>query len=740
MKRRYRLYVSVCAAAVSVPALAQNNPAGAEDAAVEQAVQPAAGETSNPATADKHASEQLGDIVVIGRKRARAEALQRVPVAITALSAAQLQQSTVRNLVDVGGMVPNASLQASSQKGVQNFAIRGMGVSGTTPSDEPAVGIFQDGVYWGSNYGALNELFDLEGVEILRGPQGTLFGRNVTGGAVSIRSARPSQTPYSNVTLGVSNGLGVQASAVINRPITDTLSGRIAVLDSANDGIFYNSTLHDSFGRTYTHLIRPSLKWAPSSKFDVTLLGEYYGSEGDPVAIRGIAPSNYPGGPPTLADLAGYKSSPDYSVLQAGDRGSSNINVYFGMAEANLKIGPGTLTSITGYRQVRSRNTADFDGFPVEGFLQYVATNQHQVSEELRYAADFTSWLSVTAGAYYFDQHLNYAESRDLNNHLTRVATRATLANSSYAGFAEADIKPFDKITVTLGGRYTHERKVATSAPFGACPFNLIGACTFTTAAPYKGNNFSPKVGLSYQIDPNKLIYASWTRGFRSGGFSLRGTALGAPYQAETVNAYEVGVKTDFLDHHLRLNVSGFYNKFANLQRTVLGVDPILGVVQAVFNAANADIKGVELEITAIPVRGLTLSGNYGYTDAKYKSFLGFSNPGSLQFVRVPRNTGDLSAGYETSLPSGDKVGLRVSGQYTGRLFFDDANHLYQKGYWLIDANVHYTFNTRLTLTAYGRNLANKNYATYGSSLGALGENVFPGDPRTYGVRASFTF
>src|SRR5690606_9294255 len=150
--------------------------------------------------------------VVTGRKRARSEALQETPVSITALSSAQLERAVSKDLTDVGRMTPNASLQPSAQRGVQNFAIRGMGVSGSTPSDEPAVGIFQDGVYWGSNYGALGELFDIEGVEILRGPQGTLFGRNVTGGAVTVRSARPTQETSAKMMLGAGNGLMLEGS------------------------------------------------------------------------------------------------------------------------------------------------------------------------------------------------------------------------------------------------------------------------------------------------------------------------------------------------------------------------------------------------------------------------------------------------------------------------------------------------------------------------------------------------
>lgn len=692
-------------------------------------------------TADEAASTGgLEDIVVTGRKRARSEALQQTPVSITALTSLQLERAVSKDLSDVGRMTPNASLQPSAQRGVQNFSIRGMGVSGSTPSDEPAVGIFQDGVYWGSNYGALGELFDIESVEILRGPQGTLFGRNVTGGAVTVRSARPTQETSARVMMGAGNGPMLEGSAVVNGAlINDTLSGRLAMMTRRNEGLFTDSRTDQSYGKTSAYVVRPSLKWTPNAALDVTLLGEYYQQTGDPVVVRGIAPNTVPGGPLTLPEREGYTTPSDYFSVSPGDKGYTNIKVYFAMLEANWKVGPGVLTSVTGYRKVDSAVLTDFDGTPSNGFLQNVFNNQHQWSTELRYAADLSDWLSMTAGGYYFDQRFSFAERRDLNNHAQLLATRSTLDNSSFAGFAEVDIKPLDGFTLTLGARYTEEKKKATSAAFGRCTFDLA-TCTFTGPRTYKGNDFTPKVGVSYQFDQGPLLFASVTRGFRSGGFALRGTALGAPYEPETVTAYEAGFKSDWLDRRLRLNVSGFYNKYKDLQRTVLAPDPILGVVQSVFNAANAEIKGLEVELTAIPVSGLTLGATYGYTRARYKSFLGVANPGDRRFVRVPTHTANLSADYETEIANGDKVGFHVGGAYTGRYFYDDPNLLLQKGFWLLDANVYYRLERGLTISAYSRNITNTKYANWGSTLGALGQNIFPGDPRTYGVRLTAEF
>ncbi|WP_404477338.1 TonB-dependent receptor [Novosphingobium sp. BL-52-GroH] len=713
------------ATVTAIPARAADAPAAQADAQIDSA---------------QEAGSALDEIVVIGRKRARSEALQQTPVSITALTALQLDRAVSKDLTDVGRMTPNASLQPSAQRGVQNFAIRGMGVSGSTPSDEPAVGIFQDGVYWGSNYGALNELFDIESVEILRGPQGTLFGRNVTGGAVTVRSARPAQETSAKMMLGIGNGMMLEGSAVANLPIVaDTLATRVAVLTRRNQGLFKDEVRDRSYGRTSSFVVRPSLRWTPSPAVDLTLLGEFYQQQGDPVVVRGVAPNTVRGGPLTLAEKEGYTTPADFFTVSPGDSGSSNVKVYFTMLEADIDIGPGVLTSVTGYRKVRSRVLTDFDGTPSDGFLQGVRNDQHQWSSELRYAADIADWLSMTAGLYYFDQSFSFAETRDLNNHASLLATRSMLDNSSFAAFTEVDIKPLQNLTVTLGGRYTEEKKVASSAPFGRCTFDLV-TCTFTGPARYKGDNFSPKVGIAYQIEQGPLLFASMTKGYRSGGFALRGTALASPYDPEKVTAYEAGFKSDWLDRHLRLNISAYYNKYKDLQRTVLAPDPVLGVIQSVFNAADAEIKGAEFELSAIPVDGLTLAATYGYTRARYKTFLGVSDPGSRRFVRVPEHTANLAADYETDLGNGDGVGFHLGAAYSGTYFFDDANLLSQKGYWLVDVNVFYRLQDRMTVSAYGRNLANQKYASWGSSLGALGQNMFPGDPRTYGLRITAEF
>lgn len=718
--------------ATAAPALAQVQ---------EEASSPSAEQAPTIDEEDQQAADQggLAEIIVTGRKRARAEDLQDVPISVTALSSEQLESAVALDLVDVGRLTPNASLQESSQRGIQNFAIRGMGISGSTPSDEPAVGIFQDGIYWGSNYGALGDLFDVEGVEILRGPQGTLFGRNVTGGAVVLRSARPTSDFSASVMAGVGSYDLLESSLVVNGGTdNDVLAGRIAVQVRDFDGYFTNTLTGRDYGGSKSILVRPSIRLRPSDTLDITLIGEHYTDEGSSTVVRGVAPNTVPGGPLTLPEREGYVTPDDFWSVSPDEPGFSDIRVRMGVLDVNWEVAGGVLTSVTGYRDVRTRVLTDFDGTPSQGFLQGIRYDQDQFSTELRFAREVSDWLNFTVGLYHFDQKLDFGENRVLNNRTQLLATRSILDNDSQAAFAEADITVIPGLDVTVGGRYTREKKTASAAQFGRCTLDFA-TCTFTGPRTYKGDNFSPKIGVSYQWD-DQLVFASFTRGFRSGGFSLRGTPLVEPYLPEKVSAYEAGFKSDLLDRRLRLNATVFYNEFSNLQRTVLGVSAEAGVIQSVFNAADATIQGLEAELTAVLTDELTFSANYGYTDASYDTFLGVANPEDREFVRVPKHTALAALTYQREFDNGGKLLARGSASYTSGYFYDDPNLLRQDGYVLLDATLSYTTPSDITLTIYGKNLSEEEYAQWGSTLGALGQNLFPAAPRTFGLRVSTKF
>ncbi|MBL8270967.1 TonB-dependent receptor, partial [Steroidobacter sp.] len=409
----------------------------------------------------------------------------------------------------------------------------------------------------------------------------------------------------------------------------------------------------------------------------------------------------------------------------------------------------GKITSITGYRDVEVDNTTDFDGSQFSYFNQSIFFEQDQFSQELLYSSDWGGRVNVTGGLYYFTQNYTHSEGRDLNRHATLTVTRANLDQKSYAAFGEVDIKLADRWTLTLGGRYTEETKEAKSVPFSSavalCADDTIygfGDCTFTYGPGDKHtwSDFSPKVVLGFKPAEDPLVYASATRGFRSGGYSLRGNVIFAPFDAEEVNAFELGYKGDMLDGMLRLNAAAYVNKYKDLQRTVLGVDPVFGVVQSTFNVADATIQGLELDVVAQVTDHLVLTAGYGYTDASYDSAVtGFNK--NLDFVRVPENTFSGSATYSFDLDTLGTLSLRGGVSYTDKEFFNDANTVSGPAYTLVDASVDFeTADRKWKVSLFGKNLTKEEYSYWGSTLGALGANRFTGAPLTYGLRIGYDF
>jgi iron complex outermembrane recepter protein len=699
--------------------------------------------TAKRAPADDKAS-QLEEVVVTARKRAQSEVLQDTPITAAAFTSDQLSNTASVNLSDVGRLTPNVSFQPSNQQGQQNFEVRGIGVSGSTAADEPAVGVFQDGVYIANKSGSVTELFDLESVQVLLGPQGTLFGRNVTGGAVVVESRQPTFTESEHVGFGYGNGNTVEAQTVLNGPLPGAggiAAGRLAVLYRDTDGLYKDGNTGGAYGADRTWLIRPSLLLRPTDDLDILIRGEWYSIHGDADATRGIVPSTVAGAPVSEEQKAGYVMPRDYYTITTNPS-YTNQDIYSATVEFDYKLAGGVLTSITGYRSLKVDLLQDFDGTPLAIFSTGAHTRQHQVSTELRYARKVGEFMSFTAGAYYFDQAFNEYDRRTLDFGATNLATYAKLKDdNSFAGFAEADFNLVEDLTLTLGGRYTTETKVAQLAPYGQCSFDWSN-CTFGAEKSATYTNFSPKGVLSYHIEENNLVYGSVSQGFRAGGYSLSVPGqLASPYLPEKVTQYEVGTKNEFLSHRLRVNLSAYYSDYTNIQRVVVAADPTIGIVTSTFNAAKAKIYGGEVTVNAQVTDWLRLDGVYGLTHARYDQFLGVADPGMLRFARVPADTGSFSATVTHHFADGGQIEALGAISYTSKYFFDDLNTQYQNAYHLIDSTLTYRPASRkYSISLYGRNLANTEYANWGSFLGVRGQNQFLGTPRSFGFRVGYDF
>ncbi len=700
--------------------------------------------------ADGASNEENGaiaDIVVIGTKKGRGETLQNVAISATAVGEQQIRDQFTPSISDLGNSAPNVQLktEGNTLPGTANFYIRGTGVQGSVPSDDPAVTVVIDGMPLGSNIGVLGDTFDLEGVEIYRGPQGTLFGRNATGGAVVIRSRRPSGEFGVRGDVIVGNYDTVEVSGSVEGPLAPNLSAKLAVMYKDRDGFLRNVTTGGRQGDQESLIVRPMLRYDNDDGLDFTLIGEYGRIKGDGPSTR-TRNSNIPGSPSVTGK---FETAQNFA-------GFGNVEWRHLIGEANIDLAGGVFTSITAYREIDQSSASDADGLSGTYFNVYGALDGRQFTQELRWSGPIGEVLDLTAGAFYFNHDFDYRERRQIAPPFNATPVNrgggGEIHQDAAAVFAEATFHLFDKLDLVAGGRYTYEKKRAAISVLGVdCPSNpdFDGAIDFDACVPgFNGskswNSFTPRLGLNSRLSPEVFLFASWSRGFRSGGFNVRSTnpaVVPGPYRPEKVESFEVGGKFDLLDRKLRINSAFFYNRFDDLQRTAIDAQ----ARQTVLNAAKATIWGLELETTAAVTRSLTLSGNLGYTNASYDSFIGLPAGAvrpvkDLWMVHVPKWAWGVSANYSKTLANGDTFSARASYAYTGPMAYNDTNTITEPSRDRVDASLSYEIDDLgLELSVFGKNLFNSFYNVFGFNIGQTIPSWL-GPPRQYGVRASFKF
>lgn len=726
------------------PAFAQSTDQISSDQATVDQSGPAA--PAQTAERDVPAQSGLADIVVIGTRKSRAEALQDVAVSVSAFSGEQIEATRAINLTDIGRLTPGARLETNGTfPAATNFFVRGAGVNTTNPSDDPTVGVFVDGMYLGVNIGALTDLFDVESVEVLRGPQGTLFGRNVTGGAVLVRSRRPTGNYGLRAELGYGSFDEMTGRVAVEAPLVEgVLNGKLAVLYRGNDGIFSNAF---SPGRriaaTESLIVRPMLEFKPTDRLTFTVIGEIgnQNDDGTPVKNLAIKPPAALVTPP----VPGGEFDLTNNLYAHTDTRWKQV-----IGEGALEVGNGTITATLTYRQLKVDNETDIDGTAATlfHFNKPTGLRQDQRSAELIYAGSFGESFDLTLGANIFDQNIAYQESRTVGSNAgqSNSAGRGELDHIAGGVFAQGDWRFLPQLTLTVGGRYTIERKEARVANFGQCSLNF-STCNYGTNDSRTWRDFTPKAALKWEPSQDVTLYGSFTRGFRSGGYNLRNSVgLAGPYDPETVNAYEIGIKTVAFNRRLRANLAMFRNDFKDLQRQILDER----AQQRTLNAASAKIQGIEGDVTFMPVQGLTLGGTLAYTDAKYNEYNGLDLTGDgipdpelarqLKLARIPKFTYSLFGTYELNIRDQGTVAFQVGYDHTGRRAMNDLNTFFLDGFGLLDASLTIQpADKRYKVTVFGKNLTNKLYQTTGVDIATF-RSTYIGAPRRYGVALGFEF
>jgi iron complex outermembrane receptor protein len=674
----------------------------------------------------------MEEVVVTARKTE--ESIQDIPVAVTAVNSQQIDALKIRSIHDLSIGIPGVMLEDSgTQKNTANFSIRGLGMRGSIPSFDPSVGLFIDGVYMGLNNGVMMDTFDLKSIEVLRGPQGTLFGRNTTGGAVLINSKAPSDEFGANIRIAADGnpngdgGLNTYVMGAITGPLTDTLSARLVSYSNKDDGWFVNEFDGEDAGASETQMLRTSLLWTPTDEFNLTLRYEHQDTESDGPVSQTHTNGSGVSGTPLNWDRDSHEFSND-------ERGFDDVDVEFVTAEANWDIGfgEGTITYIMGWRDYESEAKVDIDSQPVALFHSTSEIEYKQFSNEIRYAGTFEK-LRVTTGISQFSNELYYGEARELLGGALTQHGGGVQEVDSISWFGSLDYDLTDQLTLNAGINVTREEKdvdVATLVFNQNSPCSIISdSCPIDFSDDDDWTNVSPRLGLSYTMDDDTLLYGNWSRGYRSGIYNLRNTNADpinfgpGPTDPEQVDSVEIGFKKD-LDGIARINGAVYYTELQDAQRAILESDPNSGVVQTFRNAGDIGIFGAEVEAQIALSGNLLLSASAGYIDAQYDSVAGDLNGDgaiddrdkALKNSSVPEWTYSVGLVHDMELGSWD-LASRVSYAYRDKIYTTDNNLGFVDDIVNLQAGADLmSSDGSWTLSVYGSNLLDE--VNFGGDLG----------------------
>jgi iron complex outermembrane recepter protein len=692
----------------------------------------ATAQTPPPETpATTSGGETLEEIFVTARRRS--ESLQDTPVAVTALNAAALERQQVISTTDLDKVAPNIQFHSYGTLTGNNSAaqvfIRGIGQTDATPAVDPGVGVYIDDVYMGRSVGAAMEFRDIANVQILRGPQGTLFGRNTIGGAVLLTTNEPGTDAGNSVRLGVGNDNLREGFGAFDIPLGDgAWSARLALGLRQRDGYVTRVSDGKDLGDEDMRTGQAAIRWKPSDAFMLTLRGDYTKRDenGSPFVFQSmnegatfVGAASIAAGCPNILDpfpppllvgpLADPRCGNDAQALGKFRNGgtypaTSTLKNYGESLVASWNVNDVlTLKSITADRHLEWTGTRDADNTPLLILHTNYRSQSDQFSQELQAVID-SERLDGVVGAYYFDEDSFDRLLVPLGNPGTSYDTqRVAMDTTARAAFTEWTFKFTEAFSATAGVRYTKETKGLQSTMFNVAPATRAEPPAPTALCPFAGapptqtnclflttNRFArdftattKSASLQYRFNPQVMTYLSWSEGFKSGGFNQRYNAAppgNAPisFGAETAESWEVGVKLDPTDT-LRVNIAAFSTDYDDIQMTYR-----LGVVPLLFNAGVASIDGGEIEFEFVPTEQFRLDASVGYLDAKFDSItppppFGPVNPTatatlSSRLPFTPEWQGHLGASYSFRAGSSWSLTPRVDVSYTDEQFFDAGN------------------------------------------------------------------
>ena len=705
----------------------------------QEAPAPAAEEARDPAT--------LESVQVTARRRT--ETLQDIPVAVTAFTPDALDRLNVQDLGDIGAQVPNLTIYAArGSNSTLTAYIRGVGQADPLWGVDPGVGLYLDDVYVARPQGALLDVFDIGRIEVLRGPQGTLYGKNTIGGAIKYVSADlPTELEgFGSLTIG--NYGQADFRGAIGGGLNDIVRARVAVASLNRDGYGENVRTGEDVSDKAVFATRLSVGIFPSDTFDLKLSADFMDDGSGVRGARMLAPNPFAAASGTLdSDFDVRNGMPNVNDTQMS--GTS--------ATATWLLGDRwSLKSITAYRESDTETNIDFDTLvnPLADVKAFYS--DEQTSQEFQLAYDGADSRGVI-GLYWFDGE---AGGQVLNNFFGAVFgdTQGTVYTESLALYGDWTFDLNERLSLTTGLRWTDEEKRADVLNRGYT--DATYTVPTTIAADFDRtisfSNVSPRISLDYRLTDDILLYGLASRGFKSGGFNIRANATAVPrsaepFEDEQVDSVEVGLKMGFLDDRLFLNTAYFYNDYQDIQLSVFTAYDSNndGTNDAFFgdftNAGKGTVQGVEVEFQYKPSAAWLISGNWAWLDAEYDEFLtsGVNVASQQRFTNAPEASGALNVEYMQPLDGGGSLNYRVGATYQGEVWptTDLSPAIRQGAYSLLNAGVIWNTDGAWSFAVQGNNLTDESYRTTGYNIPVLGVLTgFYGAPRTYSISARYRF
>lgn len=754
---------ALCSGAI---VMAAATPAWAQDTAQDTATPPQAVATT----------ERGLDVIVVTAQR-RQEDMQDVPIAIAAVTSDALDKAGINDTNSISQIVPSVNFQRSGASGL--FFVRGVGTTNASVGDEGSNAFYVDGVYIADLAGTVTQFNNIERIEVLKGPQGTLFGRNAFGGLIHIITKEPGDELEAQGEVSLANYQTVSGKAYVGGPIAEGLSMDLALTGyDQGKGWGENVTLNREIKKMQYWGARSKLVWNANEDVKVTLAGDYYDMD-DNTAIgwsvdedfptRGLAPAGFPA---TIYSIGSMDTAANnYSLTQLTNWGvSGTIEAYLGF---------GTLTSISSVRDSKNVSDFDVDATQVPWLRISFTSGSRAYQQEVRLASSSTDPLSWQIGAFYLRSEV-YNESRFSGLAVGGVNggsfIDATLDTDSFAGFGEVTYHLTPTTEITGGIRYTKDKRKLGGGTYQVSN-NALGAFTPTTGGIDYGK-FTYRASIRQEITDTVNVYASYNRGFKAGTYSLQ-SPTNAPVQPQYINAYELGVKSELFDRMLRINAAVFHYDISNYQIRSASAGAIGAAV--LLNAASVKVDGLDVEFEAAPTDNLRIFGGFNWVDSRFDSFggpgadyqapinyplpatcpadlIGTADPGvpgagdrtggfatcfgdasGKQTPGAPDFTASLGATYSIPVRDTGRIDMSLLGSYNSGFPFETDGVLKQKEYALLNGSLAYWLSERWGVEVWGKNITGTKYFQQKISTG-LGATTARAAPSTYGVTLKFNY